>query len=793
MDLNLRKSCPAVNWQRGSIGSVDVRRSAAASSSGASVLPDVGGRRGASWIEEPMPTWSVNWSALEYKEENGTSKSTLDILERRMGITSTALSNLHELVELLLSRTLNDTSTEIADPIRQLSQKLIKNHMEAYTSISSLRSLLNDLSLNPTKLQDTITAILGVTIQPEEANRDHNRAEGSISTAQDRMNTWLENCEAATVVHNDKEEVEVMHSSDDDVNISHSPSGSDRQRYHSSPNLTAHHSLKAINENNHCGPHRIIKKKPHRMHDITLQHCSQQFGDVKEKHHSGSDTSTEENHSSDALQRQPIRHVQNRKKELRQRVNNCHKQQLSDSQSESNSGTHQGATAKRSPGLRVVQTVHSNNQSHNISSNESNSTAHYIKKLPKTYCESDSSSSSSSNDVTTPGDASRSVDSENSNNSQKVTSHKSRDGTGDDNTPARYGRRANSDRKYEPHPQQSQNTSNHNNGNDDSQGVCIKLERCDSDTKKPNRKGSSNSPVHEVRRARQLKELEEVPEVVNDLQLMESLVKKLNGKQGSNEAANLLRILQQSTKPTCLDATLLCEDQQTHVVETCKSESSSIHTVITAKTPIESPIINSVCNPCGVAYQHVCDVLPLGTLAVSPKLTSHDTLSISSSSHGRGDVDDDGYTPPVTPRSSLRRKRRSTKTSPVGKSPKSISVRSDELTPKLLAVKQSFGKKQSTNIALLVSSALSIVGCVWSERASGQATGPHRPRPPSSRPLVSPPQLVLVTAAAVLSILVLDNSNNSSSYCSLNRRHSKRRIVGARPTSPLSDLPLLVE
>ena len=84
---------------------------------------------------------SLDWSGLE----DETQLSTLDALEKRMGHTSQGLSHMHELLEYLLSK-MTEGREDARQHTRSLCRKLIRNHMETYTALATLRSVLTEVA-----------------------------------------------------------------------------------------------------------------------------------------------------------------------------------------------------------------------------------------------------------------------------------------------------------------------------------------------------------------------------------------------------------------------------------------------------------------------------------------------------------------------------------------------------------------------------------------------------------------------------------------------------------------------
>ena len=99
---------------------------------------------------------AVDWGSMEDEPQ----MNTLDALERRMGHTSRGLSQLHHLLEYLLSKMV-DGAAESRRHTQVLCRKLIKNHMETYTALATLRAVLTDLSKDPENCLHSLEQIVG--------------------------------------------------------------------------------------------------------------------------------------------------------------------------------------------------------------------------------------------------------------------------------------------------------------------------------------------------------------------------------------------------------------------------------------------------------------------------------------------------------------------------------------------------------------------------------------------------------------------------------------------------------
>eukprot|EP01064_Diplonema_japonicum_P026820 TRINITY_DN3841_c0_g1_i1.p1 TRINITY_DN3841_c0_g1~~TRINITY_DN3841_c0_g1_i1.p1 ORF type:complete len:446 (+),score=41.95 TRINITY_DN3841_c0_g1_i1:85-1338(+) len=188
----LRKSCPTNGWSRPGAGRRGCEPEVRKSYGGATNGPE--------WmIEDSKQCMSPGGVALLDSVDKvdwlmtDQGMNCLDVLERRMGATTAGLSRLHELLEYMISKAQN-VAEEVASQTRQLSQRLIRNHMETYSALSTLRSLsletvepLHPPSLN--KQPPSTPLSPDSTVIP--------------STRYDNTMEWLNASETGTVVHQD--------------------------------------------------------------------------------------------------------------------------------------------------------------------------------------------------------------------------------------------------------------------------------------------------------------------------------------------------------------------------------------------------------------------------------------------------------------------------------------------------------------------------------------------------------------------------------------------------------------
>ncbi|KAJ9473519.1 hypothetical protein DIPPA_29487 [Diplonema papillatum] len=159
-------------------------------SKGAALGPAGRSRYGGDWMGSPLhsgidPGASVR-SSLEraaredleksWEKWDDTRMSTLDALEKRLGDTSAGLTRLHQLLETVSTgETGRQETLETCVQARVLSESLIRNHMETYTSVSSLRSALTDISSDPVNtLVPALKTIVGLDALPRAYLRGFN-------------------------------------------------------------------------------------------------------------------------------------------------------------------------------------------------------------------------------------------------------------------------------------------------------------------------------------------------------------------------------------------------------------------------------------------------------------------------------------------------------------------------------------------------------------------------------------------------------------------------------------------